>query len=235
MNILEAKCVTKNYDGIVALDNLSLRVARNAIAGLIGPNGSGKTTFIDLVTGFSEVTLGNLFFNGNRIDGKKPHELSRLGIGRTFQETRVFKRMTVIENVLIASRHGIGEWPIEKARDSLRFFEIYDLRNEYAGNLSYGQQKLLELARVLMLDPQLILLDEPTAGISPMLVEKMLDYFRHLHDQGKTLFIVEHNIPVICGVCETVIVFDHGQKIAEGTPEDIRDNPTVRNAYLGGS
>jgi ABC-type branched-subunit amino acid transport system ATPase component len=200
---------------------------------LIGPNGSGKTTFINLVTGFSEINHGDLSFNGKRINGRKPHEISRLGIGRTFQETRVFRKMTVLENVLVASPYGIGEQSLEKARDLLKFVSIFNLKDEYSENLSYGQQKLLEFVRVLMQDPVLILLDEPTAGINPALVEKLLRCFRALHEQGKTLIIVEHNIPLINDICEKVIVLHHGQKISEGKPEDIQHDKIVQEAYLG--
>lgn len=210
-----------------------MSIARNTIVGLIGPNGSGKTTFINLITGFSEPDQGNLFFNGKRINGRRPHEITRLGIGRTFQETRVFRKMTVIENVLVASPYRMGEQSLEKARNLLQFVELFDLRNEYSGNLSYGQQKLLELVRVLMLDPELIMLDEPIAGINPVFIDKLLKYFRVLHEQGKTLIIVEHTIPIILDICEKVIVLDHGEKIAEGKPYDIQQNKIVQEAYLG--
>ncbi len=233
MNMLEAKNVTKKFGGLVALNALSLNVAGNTIVGLIGPNGSGKTTFINLVTGFYETDQGTILFNGKIINGRKPHDIARLGIGRTFQETRVFKKMTVIENVLVASPCGISTQSMTKARDLLKFVELFDLKNEYSGNLSYGQQKLLELVRALMLNPQLILLDEPTAGINPALIKKLLKYFRALRDQGKTMIIVEHNIPVINDVCEEAIVLDHGQKIAEGTPDEVQHKQVVQDAYLG--
>jgi len=233
ISILEAKNITKRFGGIVALNDLSLSVATKTIVGLIGPNGSGKTTFINLVGGFCQTDHGDFLFNGNRINGRKPHEISRLGIARTFQETRVFRKMTVVENLLVASLNGISRQSMEKARYLLRFVELSHLKDEYAGNLSYGQQKLLEFARVLMRDPELILLDEPAAGINPILIEKLLKCFRALRDEGKTLVIVEHRIPVINSICEKVIVLDHGQKIAEGTPEEIQFNETVQAAYLG--
>ena len=217
----------------MALNDLSLSVATKTIVGLIGPNGSGKTTFINLVGGFYQADHGDFLFNGNRINGRKPHEISRLGIGRTFQETRVFRKMTVVENLLVASPNGISGQSMEKARYLLGFVELSHLKDEYAGNLSYGQQKLLEFARVLMRDPELILLDEPAAGINPILIEKLLKCFRTLRDERKTLVIVEHRIPVINSICEKVIVLDHGQKIAAGTPEEIRFNETVQAAYLG--
>jgi len=233
MSILEVENVTKKFGGIVALNDLSLRVARNTIMGLIGPNGSGKTTFINLVTGFYKANSGNLFFKGKRINSHKPHEISRLGIGRTFQGTRIFKKMTVLEGVLVASRIRNRRKALEKAWDLLEFVELFDLRHEISGNLSYGQQKLLELARVLMLDPELILLDEPTAGINPVIIEKLLNSFRLLRDEGKTLVIVEHNINLVNEICEKILVLDNGQKIAEGTPEEIQHNKTVQDAYLG--
>ncbi len=217
----------------MALNDLSLSVATKTIVGLIGPNGSGKTTFINLVGGFYQTDHGDFLFNGNRINGRKPHEISRLGIGRTFQETRVFRKMTVVENLLVASPNRISRQSMEKARYLLGFVELSHLKDEYAGNLSYGQQKLLEFARVLMRDPKLILLDEPAAGINPILIRKLLKCFRALRDEGKTLVIVEHRIPVINSICEKVIVLDHGQKIAAGTPEEIQFNETVQAAYLG--
>lgn len=233
MSTLVAKNITKQFGEILALNDISLSVGKNTILGLIGPNGSGKTTFINLVTGFCAIDHGDIFFNGKRINGFKPHEISRMGIGRTFQETRVFKKMTVIENVLAASPNGIGRQSIETARDLLKFVELSYLENELSRNLSYGQQKLLELARILMRDPQLILLDEPTAGINPVLIEKLLKYFRVLCDQGKTLIMVEHNISVVNEICEKAIVLDHGRKIAEGTPEEIQRSKIVKDVYLG--
>ena len=233
MSVLELENVTKKFGGIIALNNLSLCVADNTTVGLIGPNGSGKTTVINLLTGFRAADQGNLFFKGKRINGRRPHEISQLGIGRTFQETRVFKKMTVFEEVMVASRIRDRIQTKKKVRDLLEFVELSDLRNEYSGNLSYGQQKLLELARVLMLDPEAVLLDEPAAGINPVIIQKLLKHYRVLRDQGKTLMIVEHNINVISNICEKVIVLDHGQKIAEGTPEEIQHSKTVQDVYLG--
>jgi ABC-type branched-subunit amino acid transport system ATPase component len=217
----------------VALNNLSLSIDRNTILGLIGPNGSGKTTLINLITGFSEIDHGDLLFNGKRINSRKPHEISRLGIGRTFQETRVFRKMTVLENVLTASPNGIHEKSLEKAHDLLKFIEISNLKDEYSENLSYGQQKLLEFCRILMLDPDLILLDEPIAGIAPSMFERLIRCFRALREQGKTLMIIDHNIPLINSICEKVIVLHHGQKIAEGKPEKINNDKIVQEAYFG--
>ena len=202
---------------------------------MIGPNGSGKTTLLNLITGFCNDYGGQFFLRGNKISGLKPHEISKLRIGRTFQETRVFKKMSVLENLVIASNNGNDAESEKRALDLLEFVGIYDLRNQHAKNLSYGQQKLLEFARVLMLDPELILLDEPTAGINPILIEKMLEHFSELNQLGKTLIVVEHNTPLIFDISQKVIVLDHGQKIAEGTPDEIQRDIRVQRAYLGGA
>jgi ABC-type branched-subunit amino acid transport system ATPase component len=232
--LLEAKNITKKFGEVVAIDDLSFKIPQGSIVGLIGPNGSGKTTLLNLITGFCEDYKGQFFLKGNKISGLKPHEISKLRIGRTFQETRVFRKMSILENLLVASNNGNDAQSRKKALDLLKFVGIYDIRNQYARNLSYGQQKLLEFARVLMLDPELILFDEPTAGINPILVEKMLEYFSALNQLGKTLIIVEHNTPLIFDVSQKVIVLDHGQKIAEGTPDEIQNDIDVQRAYLGG-
>jgi len=229
MNVLEARNVTKNYGHVTALDDVSLSIATSTILGLIGPNGSGKTTFVNLATGFSNLDGGDLLFNGHRINGRHPDEISRLGIARTFQETRVFRKMTVIENLLVASRDQ------KKARDLLTLVGLSRLEREYSGNLSYGQQKLLEFVRVLMMDPTVIFLDEPTAGIDPILTDGLLKWFKMLPDQGKTLIIVEHNMDVINAICERIVVLHHGRRIAEGTPLEIQQDRLVQDAYLGGA
>ena len=202
---------------------------------MIGPNGSGKTTLLNLITGFCNDYDGKFFFRGKRLSGLKPHKISNLRIGRTFQETRIFKKMSIMENLTVASNNRDHDECEKIALDLLEFAGIYDLRSQDAQNLSYGQQKLLEFARVLMLDPDLILLDEPTAGINPILIEKMLEDFQRLHQLGKTLVVVEHNTPLIFDISEKVIVLDHGQKIADGTPEEIQSDVRVRDTYLGGS
>lgn len=200
---------------------------------MIGPNGSGKTTLLNLITGFCSNYEGQFFLKGNKINGLKPHEISKLKIGRTFQETRVFKKMDIFENLMVASNNSNEEESKKKALDLLEFVGIYDLRNQPAKNLSYGQQKLLEFARVLMLDPEIVLLDEPTSGINPLLIEKMLNQFIELNKLGKTFIIVEHNTPLIFDLSQKVIVLDHGQKIAEGPPDEIQRDTRVQDAYLG--
>ena len=233
MNILEARNITKKYGQIVALEEFSLEIPRNTILGLIGPNGSGKTTFVNLITGFSKTNEGDIFINGERINGCHPHEISRLGVARTFQETRTFRNMTVIENLLVASRDSRHTDSLDRAHHLLTLVGLLDQAHEYCGTLSYGQQKLVELVRALMSDPSLILLDEPAAGINPVLIEDLLKSFRILRDQGKTIIIVEHNMDVVRAVCESVVVMHHGRKIAEGTPAEVYENAMVRDAYFG--
>lgn len=233
--MLEARSITKKFGGIVAIDDLSFKIAQGSIVGLIGPNGSGKTTLVNLITGFCNDYEGQFFFRGSKINGLKPHEISKLRIGRTFQETRVFRKMSILENLMVASKNENNAESRKKALDLLEFVGIHNLRNQDAKNLSYGQQKLLELARVLMLDPELILLDEPTAGINPILIEKMLGQFSALNKLGKTLIIVEHNTSLIFDISHKVIVLDHGQKIAEGRPNEVQRDIKVKNVYLGGA
>lgn len=234
MILLEIRNITKRFGEIVAVDNLSLTVDKETIVGLIGPNGSGKTTLIDVVTGFFRDYLGQILFKGEDISKHKPHQIAKLKIGRTFQETRVFKKMTAFQNLLVASPREKPLKDREKAESLLKLADLYESRNLLAGNLSYGQQKLLELARVLMLDPELIFLDEPTAGINQVIIEEMLQHFNILRREGKTLVIVEHNTPLIFGLCQKVVVLDHGQKIAEGIPDEVARSKKVQDAYLGG-
>lgn len=233
MNTLIAKDITKKFDEVVALHDLSLTIEKGCIVGLIGPNGSGKTTFIDIVTGFSRLDDGQLFFEGRRLDGLRPHEIARLGIGRSFQETRVFRKMTVMENLLSASSIMADADPKSKSLNLLKLIGLSEFKDHLAGTLSYGQQKLVEFARMLMCDPQLILLDEPMAGINFVLIEQLLAAIKELQQRGNTIIIVEHNMRVISAICEKVIVLEHGEKIAEGMPSEIQNNVTVRDAYLG--
>ena len=233
MNLLEARNITKRYGHIVALNDLSLNIAENTILGLIGPNGSGKTTFANLVTGFANQYDGDLFLKGERINGRKADEVSRLGVARTFQETRVFRNMTVLENLLVASRNQSRLESTGRARRLLKDVGLLHLSHEYSGSLSYGQQKLLEFTRALMLDPLLILLDEPTAGIDPLFIDQLLNWFQSLREEGKTLVIIEHNMEVVNAICERVIVLHVGRKIAEGSPAEIKQDRAVQDAYLG--
>lgn len=231
-HILEIRDVTKRFGGVVAVNCCSLVLAPGKIYGLIGPNGSGKTTLFNCITGLTPRDEGEIRYKGERIDGLKPHRVARRGIGRTFQIIRVFPGLTALENLLVVTREPF-EAARRRARELLRFVTLDRLENEYAGNLSYGQQKLLEFIRVLMTDPELILLDEPAAGVNRTLLNELLAAITRLRDQGKTILIVEHDMKVVMELCETVFVLDYGEKIAEGPPGVIQADERVIEAYFG--
>jgi len=230
--ILEVSDVTKRFGGVTAVNRCSLSLTPGKIYGLIGPNGSGKTTLFNCITGLERRDQGEVRFKGARIDGLKPYQVARRGIGRTFQIIRIFPELTALENLLVVTQ-GPFEAARRRAEELLRFVTLDRLRNEYAGNLSYGQQKLLEFVRVLMTDPELILLDEPAAGVNPTLLNELLTAIASLRDQGKTILIVEHDMKVVMGLCETVFVLDYGEKIAEGPPRVIQTDERVIEAYFG--
>ncbi len=232
-HILEVREVTKRFGGVTAVNHCSLVVQPRKIYGLIGPNGSGKTTLFNCITGLERRDEGEIRFKDERIDGLKPHQVACRGIGRTFQIIRVFPELTALENLLVVSRQGGLAGNRQRAMELLEFVKLDRLQNEYAGNLSYGQQKLLEFIRVLMTDPELILLDEPAAGVNPTLLNDLLDAIRKLRAQGKTILIVEHDMKVVMGLCEMVFVLDYGEKIAEGPPGVIQTNERVIEAYFG--
>ena len=231
--LLRIDGVTKRFGGVTAVNGCSLAVEGRRIYGLIGPNGSGKTTLFNCITGIEVRDEGSIRFKGERIDGLKPFQIAQKGIGRTFQVIRVFPELTALENLLVVAREGGIPANRKRVEDLLAFVRLTPLAGEFASNLSYGQQKLLEFARILMLDPELVLLDEPAGGVNPTLLADLLGHIRQLPAQGKTVFIVEHNMKVIMGLCEHVFVLDHGELIAQGPPAEIQRNEQVIEAYFG--
>lgn len=240
--LLDVRGVSKSFGGLTAVNNANLSVREGSITGLIGPNGSGKTTLYNLVTGVMKPDSGEIRFDGERIDKLKPWDRGHRGLGRTFQVTRLFNSMTVLENVVAPLPDGrwrtllldaVSGHEADRARHLLTYVGLASFADQPVGMLSYGQRKLVELAQVLMMEPRLILLDEPAGGINPSLVEKLSDVIRDLNSRGVSFLIVEHNIPMVFGLCDPVIVFSRGAAIAEGRPDDISRNPAVLDAYLG--
>jgi branched-chain amino acid transport system ATP-binding protein len=235
MALLEVRGLRRTFGGLVAVDDLSFAVEDGEIAGLIGPNGSGKTTTFNLITGFLKPDGGEAVFDGRTITSKKPYEIATLGLGRTFQMTKPFGRLTVFENMLIPNTER-GTYTQEQEEYIWSILDELDLdhvADHDADELSGGQQKLLEIARVLMLDPELVLLDEPAAGVNPALMDDIIDRVKALNEGGATFLVVEHDMAVIDELCERVIVMDNGRKIASGTFDEVRTDEQVREAYLG--
>ena len=224
--------VAKSFGGVRAVNGVSLSLARGRIYGLIGPNGSGKTTLFNCITGVERCDRGSIALDGRPIQHLQPYEIARRGVGRTFQMIRVFPELTALENLLVVTT-GSRAAAEARARELLAFVKLEGLATEYAGNLSYGQQKLVEFVRMLMRDPSLVLLDEPAAGVNRTLLNELLDAVRRLRDAGKTILLVEHDMKVVMGLCETVFVLDHGEKIAEGPPGTIQSDERVIEAYFG--
>jgi branched-chain amino acid transport system ATP-binding protein len=231
---LDIRDLRKAFGGVRAVDGCTFAIPRGKISGLIGPNGSGKTTTFNLLTGILQPDGGEVRYRGEDLAGLKPYQIFRKGITRTFQITRIFREMTVLENMLSVMGLGVPDRVArERAEALIAFVNLTHLRAEYGGRLSYGQQKLLEFARALMTEPDVILLDEPAAGVNRTLLQHLLDHIHRLEEQGKTILIVEHDMTVIMNHCERIFVMDGGVKIAEGPPEEIRRDERVLDAYFG--
>ncbi|WP_338726906.1 ABC transporter ATP-binding protein [Haladaptatus sp. DJG-WS-42] len=232
--LLEIDGLKKSFGGLVAVDGLDFEIERGEIVGLIGPNGSGKTTTFNLTTGFLSADDGRIVFDGTDITSSSTHEIATLGLGRTFQETKPFGKLTVFENMLVPQSPLSGEAKLQHARELLDDLELTRVADNHGEDLSGGQKKLLEIARVLMLDPDLILLDEPSAGVNPALMDDILDHIAKLNENGRTILIIEHDMSIVAELCDRVIVMNNGQNIASGTFEEVQQNDLVREAYLGG-
>ncbi|HEX4746998.1 MAG TPA: ABC transporter ATP-binding protein [Gaiellaceae bacterium] len=250
-NLVVATQVRKEFGGLVATDDVDFTVPRGAIVSLIGPNGAGKTTFFNQLTGVYKPTSGSIVFDGTEVSYLPPHAITKLGIGRTFQNIRLFEQMSAVENVLVGMHCRLHSRIIasilrtprvkreeaaaeEKARELLRYCGLPRRHDERSGSLPYGDQRRLEVARALATDPKLLLLDEPTAGMNPQETAEFIAFVRKVRDdKGVTVLLIEHDMKVIMGVSERITVLEYGAKIAEGTPAEIRANERVIEAYLG--
>ncbi len=252
MNLLRVNKLRKEFDGVLAVDDVSFNLEKGTITGLIGPNGAGKTTIFNILVGFCQPDEGQVYFNEHELTGLYPHRIAQLGIGRTFQNIRIFPQISALENVMLGCRKQSGESIFSAlvqtkqvkeeehkaksiALSHLDTVGLLDKKDEMAEKFSHGQKKLLELARALATGSQLLLLDEPAAGVFPNTRNKILNLLQELRDAGKTILFIEHDLKVVMGISSTVIVLNYGKKIAEGTPEEIKNNKEVIEAYLGRS
>ncbi len=248
--LFSAENVSKNFEGLRVLYRICLKIEEKQILALIGPNGAGKTTFFNILSGIYLPTEGQISFKGKNISGLKPYRISRMGIARTFQNLRLFPQMTVLENILSGlfpqTNYGIidilfktkrfkkeEEKDIKNAGLIAKFIGLKNKKNELAKNLSYGEQKRLEIARALAASPSLLLLDEPTAGMNPKETENMIDLIKCVREDGIAIMLIEHDMKVVMNISDKIIVLDYGEKIAEGTPQEIKNNEKVIEAYLG--
>ena len=251
MALLKVENLSKSFSGLKAVSNVDLEIKEGELVGLIGPNGAGKTTVFNLLTGVYEPTEGTIIFKGQKINGLAPYKISHRGIARTFQNIRLFGDLSVIDNVKIAYHQHVsynilsgilrlpnyykGEKEIyQKAYDLLKIFDLHEKENELAKNLPYGQQRRLEIARALATKPSLLLLDEPAAGMNPQETQNLMDLIRWIRKEfNLTILLIEHDMSLVMGICERIYVLDYGMIIAHGTPDEIKSNPRVIEAYLG--
>jgi branched-chain amino acid transport system ATP-binding protein len=242
MALLRTQELSRSFGGIKAVDDCTFEVDEGSISALIGPNGAGKTTVFNLISGLLKPDLGSITYNGERVEGKQPHQITRKGISRTFQISRDLQEMTLLENLIVQSpttsfadlfKGSMLEHERDHALELLDFVGITHLAEEKSKNLSYGQKKLMEFAATLMTEPRLILLDEPAGGVNPALLEDIIERIQLLNKRGITFLIVEHNMDVVMNLCDPIIVMAYGTVLAKGAPQDIQNNEEVLEAYLG--
>ena len=234
--ILEVKGIEKSFGGINVLKGIDLKIEEGKISGIIGPNGAGKSTLFDVISGYQKADSGEVLFESANVIGRLPHILARQGIIRTFQLTRIFRNLTVAENLLVFAgksndRTGSSK---ERALELLDFVHLTGLANAEASTLSYGQSKLLEFAQVLMHSPKVLMLDEPFAGINPGLIEQMVQHLRDLKSQGLSIILIEHNLPMVAKLCDSIAVLNNGIVELQGSPDEVVNNARVKEAFLGG-